>query len=56
MRRVVEQLQDEMADLMDIGNDIQESMSRSYDIPEGPHQPPITLLMASQYTGRRRAR
>ncbi|KAL0635678.1 Vacuolar protein-sorting-associated protein 60 [Maublancomyces gigas] len=30
----IEQLQDEMADLMDIGNDIQESMSRSYDIPE----------------------
>lgn len=24
-----------MADLMDIGNDIQESISRSYDIPEG---------------------
>lgn len=39
MRRAVEQLQDEMADLMDIGNDIQESMSRSYDIPEGPFQP-----------------
>ncbi|KAG0640382.1 Snf7-domain-containing protein [Tuber brumale] len=30
----IEQLQDEMADLMDIGNDIQESISRSYDIPE----------------------
>jgi hypothetical protein len=24
-----------MADLMDIGNDIQESISRSYDVPEG---------------------
>jgi hypothetical protein len=31
----VEQMQDEMADLMDIGNDIQESISRSYDIPDG---------------------
>ncbi|KAF1813569.1 charged multivesicular body protein 5 [Eremomyces bilateralis CBS 781.70] len=30
----IERLQDEMADLMDIGNDIQESMSRSYDVPE----------------------
>ncbi|KZL86986.1 snf7 family protein [Colletotrichum incanum] len=30
----IERLQDEMADLMDIGNDIQESLSRSYDIPE----------------------
>jgi len=30
----IEQLQDEMADLMDIGNDIQESISRSYDVPE----------------------
>lgn len=30
----IEQMQDEMADLMDIGNDIQESISRSYDIPE----------------------
>ncbi|KAF2642714.1 hypothetical protein P280DRAFT_468030 [Massarina eburnea CBS 473.64] len=30
----IEQLQDEMADLMDMGNDIQESISRSYDVPE----------------------
>lgn len=30
----IEKLQDEMADLMDMGNDIQESISRSYDIPE----------------------
>jgi charged multivesicular body protein 5 len=30
----IERLQDEMADLMDLGNDIQESISRSYDIPE----------------------
>ncbi|KAI5859172.1 Snf7-domain-containing protein [Tricharina praecox] len=30
----IEQMQDEMADLMDIGNDIQESISRSYDIPD----------------------
>ncbi|KAL7266547.1 Vacuolar protein-sorting-associated protein 60 [Rhizina undulata] len=30
----ITKLQDEMADLMDIGNDIQESISRSYDIPE----------------------
>lgn len=30
----IDQLQDEMADLMDIGNEIQESISRSYDIPE----------------------
>jgi len=30
----IEQLQDEMADLMDVGNDIQESLARSYDIPE----------------------
>jgi charged multivesicular body protein 5 len=32
---IVDQMQDEMADLMDIGNDIQESISRSYDIPDG---------------------
>lgn len=32
---VVEKMQDEMADLMDIGNDIQESISRSYDVPDG---------------------
>jgi charged multivesicular body protein 5 len=30
----IEKLQDEMADLMDVGNDIQESISRSYDVPE----------------------
>ena len=30
----IEQLQDEMADLMEVGNEIQESISRSYDIPE----------------------
>ncbi|KAI9700030.1 MAG: hypothetical protein M1836_002564 [Candelina mexicana] len=30
----IEKMQDEMADLMEIGNDIQESVSRSYDVPE----------------------
>ena len=30
----IDRMQDEMADLMDIGNDIQDSISRSYDIPE----------------------
>ncbi|EME44939.1 hypothetical protein DOTSEDRAFT_61556 [Dothistroma septosporum NZE10] len=30
----IEKMQDEMADLMDMGNDIQESISRSYDVPE----------------------
>ncbi|CRK16332.1 Charged multivesicular body protein 5 like [Verticillium longisporum] len=30
----IERLQDEMADLMDVGNDIQESLARSYDVPE----------------------
>jgi len=30
----IEKLQDEMADLMDIGNDIQDAISRSYDVPE----------------------
>ncbi|OKL60052.1 Charged multivesicular body protein 5 [Talaromyces atroroseus] len=30
----IERMQDEMADLMDIGNEINESISRSYDIPE----------------------
>ncbi|RDW64886.1 putative charged multivesicular body protein 5 [Coleophoma crateriformis] len=30
----IERMQDEMADLMDIGNDINESISRSYDVPE----------------------
>lgn len=30
----IERMQDEMADLMDVGNEIQESLSRSYDVPE----------------------
>lgn len=30
----IERMQDEMADLMDIGNEIQESISRAYDVPE----------------------
>lgn len=30
----IEKLQDEMADLMEIGNEIQDSISRSYDLPE----------------------
>ncbi|OJJ89170.1 putative SNF7 family protein (Cta1) [Aspergillus glaucus CBS 516.65] len=30
----IERLQDEMADLMDVGNEIQESLSRAYDVPE----------------------
>ncbi|KAH8677632.1 Snf7-domain-containing protein [Xylariales sp. PMI_506] len=30
----IERMQDELAELMDIGNEIQESMSRAYDIPE----------------------
>ncbi|QIW99465.1 hypothetical protein AMS68_004983 [Peltaster fructicola] len=30
----IERMQDEMADLMDMGNDIQESISRAYDVPE----------------------
>ena len=30
----IERLQDEMADLLDVGNDIQESLARSYDVPE----------------------
>lgn len=30
----IERMQDEMADLMDVGNDIQESISRAYDVPE----------------------
>ncbi|KAL9053114.1 MAG: hypothetical protein Q9162_004978 [Coniocarpon cinnabarinum] len=30
----IEKMQDEMADLIDVGNDIQESISRSYDVPE----------------------
>ncbi|WEW60790.1 Vacuolar protein-sorting-associated protein 60 [Emydomyces testavorans] len=30
----IERMQDEMQDLMDIGNEIQESISRAYDVPE----------------------
>jgi len=30
----IERLQDEMADLLDVGNEIQESLSRGYDVPE----------------------
>lgn len=30
----IEKMQDEMADLMEMGNEIQDSISRSYDIPE----------------------
>jgi charged multivesicular body protein 5 len=30
----IEKLQDEMADLMDVGNEIQDAISRSYDIPD----------------------
>ncbi|KAK4131258.1 hypothetical protein BT67DRAFT_159678 [Trichocladium antarcticum] len=30
----IERLQDDMADLLDVGNEIQESLSRSYDVPE----------------------
>ena len=30
----IERLNDEMQDLMDVGNDIQDSISRSYDVPE----------------------
>ncbi|KAL1892631.1 Vacuolar protein-sorting-associated protein 60 [Sporothrix stenoceras] len=30
----IERLQDEMADLMDVSNEIQETLGRSYDIPE----------------------
>lgn len=30
----IERMQDEMADLMDVGNEIQESISRAYDMPE----------------------
>ena len=30
----IERMQDEMADMMDIGNEIQESISRAYDVPE----------------------
>ncbi|PGG99971.1 hypothetical protein AJ80_09257 [Polytolypa hystricis UAMH7299] len=30
----IERMQDEMQDLMDVGNEIQESISRGYDVPE----------------------
>ena len=30
----IESMQDEMADLMDVGNEIQESLGRGYDVPE----------------------
>lgn len=30
----IERLQDEMADLLDVGNEIQESLARNYDVPE----------------------
>jgi charged multivesicular body protein 5 len=30
----IERMQDEMADLMEVGNEINESISRSYDLPE----------------------
>jgi charged multivesicular body protein 5 len=30
----IERLQDEMADLMDVGNEIQETLSRGYEVPE----------------------
>jgi len=30
----IDRLQDQMADLMDVGREIQESISRSYDVPE----------------------
>ncbi|KAL1843012.1 hypothetical protein VTK73DRAFT_2941 [Phialemonium thermophilum] len=30
----IERLQDEMADLLDVGNEIQESLARAYDVPE----------------------
>ncbi|KAF1939444.1 charged multivesicular body protein-like protein 5 [Clathrospora elynae] len=30
----IDKMQDEMADLMDMGNDIQDAISRSYDVPE----------------------
>lgn len=31
----IERMQDEMQDLIEMGNDIQESLGRSYDVPEG---------------------
>lgn len=30
----IERMQDEMADLMEVGNEIQESLGRAYDVPE----------------------
>ena len=30
----IERMQDEMADLLEMGNDIQESLGRAYDVPE----------------------
>ena len=30
----IERLQDDMAELMDVGNEIQETLSRGYDVPE----------------------
>ncbi|OTB03477.1 hypothetical protein M426DRAFT_321836 [Hypoxylon sp. CI-4A] len=30
----IERMQDEMADLMDVGNEINESLSRAYDVPD----------------------
>lgn len=30
----IERMQDEMQDLMDVGNEIQDSISRAYDVPE----------------------
>ncbi|KZZ95592.1 SNF7 family protein [Ascosphaera apis ARSEF 7405] len=30
----IERMQDEMADLMEVGNEIQESISRAYDVPD----------------------
>jgi charged multivesicular body protein 5 len=30
----IERLQDEMADLLDVGNEIQDSLARGYDVPE----------------------
>ena len=30
----IERMQDEMADLLEVGNEIQESLGRSYDVPE----------------------
>ncbi|KAH7040189.1 Snf7 family protein [Microdochium trichocladiopsis] len=30
----IERMQDEMADLMDVGNEIQETLSRGYEVPE----------------------